>query len=147
VNPPDVWDSTQYGFSQAVVADARRLIFVSGQVDFDRDEAVRHPDDLGAQARGSLENLQLVLEAAGATIEDVLSMRIYIVGDPRDDLSPVSDALRDASCASSGRRRTSTRSARAGRGDRRPCRVTAGCTARGHRPRRSAPANRSRRLH
>ena len=93
INPPDVWDSTRHGFSQAVVAAPGATIHVSGQVDWDVDRQIGS-DDLGQQALGAFANLDRVLQAAGATLEDVVSLRIYIVAEPDDDLAPVGDALR-----------------------------------------------------
>ena len=93
VNPADAWDSVQYGFSQAVVAAPGDLIFVSGQVDWDADQSIGH-HDLASQTRGAFANLARVLEAAGASVGDVTALRIYIVADPSDDTSAVSEALR-----------------------------------------------------
>jgi enamine deaminase RidA (YjgF/YER057c/UK114 family) len=93
VNPGDAWDSTQYGFSQAVVAAPGDMIFVSGQVDWDANQTIGHPD-LASQTRGAFANLVRVLEAAGASAGDVTALRIYIVADPSDDTSAVSEALR-----------------------------------------------------
>jgi 2-iminobutanoate/2-iminopropanoate deaminase len=94
VNPPDAWNSSQFGFSQAVVAAPGDVIFVSGQVDWDANQAIGH-HDLAAQTRGAFANLVLVLEAAGGSAGDVTALRIYIVADPSDDTSAVSTALRD----------------------------------------------------
>jgi 2-iminobutanoate/2-iminopropanoate deaminase len=93
VNPPDAWDTTQFGFSQAVVAAPGDMIFVSGQVDWDADRNIGHRD-LASQTPGAFANLVRVLEAAGASAGDVTALRIYIVGDPSDDTSAVSEALR-----------------------------------------------------
>jgi 2-iminobutanoate/2-iminopropanoate deaminase len=93
VNPPDVWDSTPHGFSQAVVAAPGDTIFVSGQVDWDAHRTIGS-DDLGKQALVALANLGRVLAAAGASLADVTSLRIYIVADADDDLGGVGDALR-----------------------------------------------------
>ena len=93
VNPADAWDSTQFGFSQAVVAAPGDLIFVSGQVDWDANRVIGHRD-LASQTPGAFANLISVLEAAGASAADVTALRIYIVADPMDDTSAVSEALR-----------------------------------------------------
>ena len=93
VKPPDVWDSTPHGFSQAVVAGPGETIHVSGQVDWDADRRIGS-DDLGLQAKGALANLERVLSAADAALEDVVSLRLYIVAEPEADLSGVGDALR-----------------------------------------------------
>jgi enamine deaminase RidA (YjgF/YER057c/UK114 family) len=93
VNPPDVWDSTPHGFSQAVVAAPGETIYVSGQVDWDAQRTIGS-DDLGGQAKGALASLGRVLAAAGASMADVTALRIYIVADADDDLDGVGDALR-----------------------------------------------------
>jgi 2-iminobutanoate/2-iminopropanoate deaminase len=93
VNPDHAWDSTQYGFSQAVVAEPGDLVFVSGQVDWDRDQRIGH-GDLASQTPGAFANLIRMVEAAGASAGDVTALRIYLVADPADDTSAVSEALR-----------------------------------------------------
>lgn len=93
INPPDAWDSTEYGFSQAVVAAPGETIYLSGQVDWDSDRNINR-GDLTAQTSGAFASLARVLAAAGASIQDVTALRIYIVADPSDDLSAVSEALR-----------------------------------------------------
>ena len=93
VNPSDAWNSTRFGFSQAVTTAPGEMIFVSGQVDWDVDETIGHRD-LASQTRGAFANLARVLEAAGASVHDVTALRIYIVADPSDDTSAVSEALR-----------------------------------------------------
>ena len=93
INPPDVWNSTRYGFSQAVVAAPGEIIFVSGQDAWDVDQR-SGTDDLHDQARGAFANLERVLTAAGSSLADITALRIYIVAEPDDDLSAVSAALR-----------------------------------------------------
>ena len=90
VNPLDVWDSTPHGFSQAVVAGRGETIHVSGQVDWDADRRIGS-EDLGLQAKGALANLERVLNASDAALEDVVSLRLYIVAEPEADLSGVPD--------------------------------------------------------
>lgn len=95
VNPPDVWDSTPHGFSQAVVAAPGRTVHISGQVAWDTDRAIG-ATDLAAQARLSLANLARVLAAAGASLADVVELRIYIVAERGDPLTGVGAALLEA---------------------------------------------------
>jgi 2-iminobutanoate/2-iminopropanoate deaminase len=92
IDPPGLFDATQYGFSQAVSVPAGRLVFVSGQVAWDADERLV-AEDLGGQTTAALENLRRVLTAADAELRHVTALRIYIVGEPADT-SPVSAALR-----------------------------------------------------
>ncbi len=59
------------------------LVFVSGQVPRDVRTGELLGDDIRAQARGVLANLRRALEAAGATLEDVVSVTVYLA-DPDD---------------------------------------------------------------
>lgn len=95
VNPPGVFDSLPYGFSQAVASRGTTRVSVSGQVGIDADERPAG-DDLETQTGKALENLGLVLQAAGGSLADVVALRIYLVAEVRDDLSPVSRGLRAA---------------------------------------------------
>jgi 2-iminobutanoate/2-iminopropanoate deaminase len=59
------------------------LIFVSGQVPRDVRTGDLLGDDIRAQSKGVLGNLRRVLEAAGATLDDVVSVTVYLA-DPND---------------------------------------------------------------
>ena len=82
INPPDLFVGK--AFSQTFsVEGAKRLIFIAGQIDCDRDGKVRNPGDLEAQLKGTLDNLDIALRAQGATMHDPVKVTIYIVGlDP-----------------------------------------------------------------
>jgi enamine deaminase RidA (YjgF/YER057c/UK114 family) len=69
-----------YGFSQAWKIDgARSLIFVSGQASISADGVVMHPGNFRAQVRLTVENLQVVLKEAGATLDDIVKLGVYLV--------------------------------------------------------------------
>ena len=93
IDPPDLFDSRQYGFSQAVAVRGGTLVLASGQVGIDADEQPVG-DDLAAQVDGALDNLERLLTAAGGGLDDVVRVRIYVVAAVADDLSPVGEALR-----------------------------------------------------
>jgi 2-iminobutanoate/2-iminopropanoate deaminase len=59
------------------------LVFVSGQVPRDVRTGELLGDDIRAQSKGVLANLRRVLEAAGAALEDVVSVTVYLA-DPND---------------------------------------------------------------
>ena len=60
------------------------LLFVAGQVPRDpRTGALVGGDDVAAQARQTLANLRGVLAAAGATVDDVVSVLVHLA-DPDD---------------------------------------------------------------
>ncbi len=68
-------------FTQALVVPSdSRLVLVGGQNSVDKDGNLVD-GDLGTQTAQALQNLKLCLEAAGAGIEDLVKVTIYIAGD------------------------------------------------------------------
>ena len=74
--PKDHWDwSMPTPFSQGWrVGD---LIFVGGQVSADRRGGTISPGDIAAQTRNVFENIQRVLQEAGADMSDVVKLNTY----------------------------------------------------------------------
>jgi reactive intermediate/imine deaminase len=70
------------GYSQ-VVEFSGKLVVVSGQVAFDADGQVVGRDDPEAQARQVFANLRAALAAAGAGLDNVVKLTVYLtdIGD------------------------------------------------------------------
>lgn len=94
LNPPELFPSLQYGFSQVVTATGRKTIYLSGQVGWDAQEQIVGPGDLRAQTWQALRNVETALAAAGATLDDVVSLRIYIVQEQLAQSKAISDGLK-----------------------------------------------------
>ena len=94
LNPPELFPSLQYGFSQVVSATGGRTIYLSGQVGWDAQQQIVDPGDLRAQTWQALRNVQTALEAAGAGLSDVVSLRIYIVQEQLAHSKAISDGLK-----------------------------------------------------
>jgi len=62
-------------FSQAVLVDG--WLFISGTGGLDKD-GVPVSDDVAAQTRSMLENVKRILEAAGMSFRDVVSVTLYL---------------------------------------------------------------------
>lgn len=92
VNPTGLYDGAPVGMSQAKVDLESRFVFVSGQVDWDRDSRVRHAT-LEGQAEGAIEHLVTVLNEAGSSLEDVLQLRVYVRGELADGMSQLVPVL------------------------------------------------------
>ncbi|MEM8860861.1 MAG: RidA family protein [Chloroflexota bacterium] len=93
-NPPELFNSVQYGFSQVAMARGSRFISVSGQVAWDANESLTGREDIYAESVKALENLQIALESVNATLDDVIGLRIYIVDyDRTADSDLISKAL------------------------------------------------------
>lgn len=72
-------DGKTVDYSPAVqVEGPGRLLFVSGQNAFDEDGNVVGADDIEAQARQTLENVRRLVEAAGATMNDIVKVTCWI---------------------------------------------------------------------
>jgi 2-iminobutanoate/2-iminopropanoate deaminase len=65
-------------FSQGVKVDAKSLVFVSGQVAFDKNGNIVGKGDAYAQTMQALENMRLVLAEAGMTFDNVVSVKVYL---------------------------------------------------------------------
>lgn len=64
-------------YSHVVVVEGKRTIFISGQLARDRDGNMVGKGDMGAQIRQVGENIKSALEAAGATLEDLVKITTY----------------------------------------------------------------------
>jgi enamine deaminase RidA (YjgF/YER057c/UK114 family) len=95
VNPPDLFDSSPFGFSQVVVAEGRRTVYCAGQVAWDADRDIGVPGDLAEQTRRALRNVERAVAAAGGSMGDVVSVRVYIVGEHIHNASVIRQALLD----------------------------------------------------
>jgi 2-iminobutanoate/2-iminopropanoate deaminase len=94
LNPPDLFPSLQYGFSQVVTTTGGKTVYLSGQVAWDAEQQIVGPDDLKIQVRQSLRNVAAAMEAAGGSLADVVSMRIYIVEEKMAESAVVGEGLR-----------------------------------------------------
>ena len=95
VNPNTLFSSLPHGFSQAVIASGRRVVFVSGQTAWDVQKNIVGGDSLLEQTRQALRNVQAAIEATGGTLKDVVALRIYIVNYEVESASAVGSALRE----------------------------------------------------
>lgn len=69
------------------------LLFVSGQVPRDPRTGELLGEDIRAQSRGVLANVRRVLEAGGASLEDVVAVTVYLADV--DDWGTFNDVYRE----------------------------------------------------
>ncbi|WP_426442149.1 RidA family protein [Bradyrhizobium genosp. P] len=93
-NPSFLWDMSAGGVAQISVAESGRLAFLSGQVAGAPDGAPMLPD-LTAQAHIVAANLKKALIELGASPDDVVMVRLYVVNATTDRFQQALTALRD----------------------------------------------------
>lgn len=96
INPQSLFNSKQYGFSQVVVANPGKMIFISGQVACDEHLKIVGKNDLAKQTQKSLDNLRVAIEAAGGGLGNIVMLRIYKVNYQEGDGVIISQVLKDA---------------------------------------------------
>jgi enamine deaminase RidA (YjgF/YER057c/UK114 family) len=95
IQPPQLFESQRFGYTQVVVASPGKQIFVSGQTALDGGFQLQGGDDLGAQAAQALSNVRDALAAAGATPADVTSLRLYVIDYEPAQAADLAGPLRD----------------------------------------------------
>lgn len=82
LNPPSLPDAGAIGYSQITTVEPGRLAFISGQVALPPGGGPV-PDDLAEQAKLVARSAGAALEAVGASAQDLVMARVYVV-----DLTP-----------------------------------------------------------
>ena len=79
INPPN-FTKTVGAYSQALKVDmgTRSMIFLSGQIAMDADGVPVAPNDISAQTRYIFENIKKILKEAGASLEDLVKVQIFM---------------------------------------------------------------------
>lgn len=93
LNPETLFPSQQYGFSQIVTSRGGTTVHISGQVGWDARQDIGDAGDLHVQAVRALENIERAVVAAGGSRHDVVSLRIYIVGELIHNAGAVRESL------------------------------------------------------
>jgi len=91
INPESL--PTPRTYTQVVIANGSKLVFVAGQEPEDALGNLVGPGDLAAQARQVFANLGRALAAAGARPGQVAKITIYVVRH-RADFLPIIEAAR-----------------------------------------------------
>lgn len=75
--PPDA-PSDDVGYSPGILAEGRRIVFISGQGPRDLNA------DIETQLRQTFERIGSILKAAGGSMSDIVILRSYLVHFSRD---------------------------------------------------------------
>ncbi|MFG2827537.1 RidA family protein [Streptomyces sp. NPDC048434] len=88
-------DVAEYAYAAAAPAGAR-LIFLAGACPLNEDGSTAAIGDYAGQAAKAVENLQVALAAAGASLQDVISTRVLVASSRREDLVTSWEVVRDS---------------------------------------------------
>ena len=77
VNPQELHPAP--GFSHIAIATGTKAVHFAGQVALDQQFGLVGGDDLGEQTKAAMRNLEVALQAAGVTWDDIVRRTIYTV--------------------------------------------------------------------
>jgi enamine deaminase RidA (YjgF/YER057c/UK114 family) len=67
------------GFAHAAIANSGRVLYLAGQVAADQSGLIQHRNDLVGQFNLTLRNMRTCMEAAGATMSQIVKLNYYVV--------------------------------------------------------------------
>ncbi len=91
IQPDEIPSPSVYPYSQAVMVQTNRLLFIAGQPAMDADSRTVGVGDIAAQTRQVYRNISSVLKSAGADFSNVVELTTFIVG--RENLKAHREAL------------------------------------------------------
>jgi enamine deaminase RidA (YjgF/YER057c/UK114 family) len=82
-------------YTQAIkVTGAESLLFLAGQVPYDKDGGVLYPGDFKAQAREVFRAIRAHVEGAGGRVENIVKINTYLTDiRRRADLAPIREEV------------------------------------------------------
>ena len=83
------------GYSHVAKVNKGTLVYIAGQVSSDASGKLVGEGNFEAQVEQVFKNLRLALEAAGATMTDIVKMNTYLVAEVSQDDLPKMRAIRD----------------------------------------------------
>jgi enamine deaminase RidA (YjgF/YER057c/UK114 family) len=83
------------GYSHVAKVNKGTLVYIAGQVSADASGKVVGEGNFEAQVEQVYKNVKLALEAAGATMADIVKLNTYLVAEVSQDDLPKMRAIRD----------------------------------------------------
>ena len=87
--------TAEYAYAATAPAGTR-LIFLAGSCPLERDGSTAAVGDYAGQARKCIENLHAALDAAGASLQDLIATRVLVATQSQSDLVTAWEVVRDA---------------------------------------------------
>jgi enamine deaminase RidA (YjgF/YER057c/UK114 family) len=83
------------GYSHVAKVSKGTLVYIAGQVSSDASGKLVGEGNFEAQVEQVFKNVKLALEAAGATMADIVKLNTYLVAEVSQDELPKMQAIRD----------------------------------------------------
>ena len=87
INPISLYSGVPYDY--ATSAPSGRVVFTAGACPLDQKGDVVARGDLEGQASQALDNLEVVLEEARSSLDQVVKTTVYVVANERSELARV----------------------------------------------------------
>lgn len=91
INPPG--SPTPKNYHHVVSVQGGRTVYLAGQLAFDENRNIVGGDDIIAQTHQALTNLKRNVEAAGASMTDVVKINTYVVNYDQRNLRGILDVI------------------------------------------------------
>ncbi|PQZ95755.1 enamine deaminase RidA [Arthrobacter sp. MYb227] len=95
IHTQNLSSSAQYAYASTAPSNAR-LIFLAGSCPLNLDGSTAGIGDYAAQAAKCIENMNIALAEAGASITDVISTRVLVASSSQKDLVCAWNVVREA---------------------------------------------------
>ncbi|WP_293695421.1 Rid family hydrolase [uncultured Agrococcus sp.] len=92
IRSADLSDRAQYAYAATAPKDAR-FIFLAGSCPLNLDGSTAAIGDFAGQAAKCIENLEIALAEAGASMRDVISTRVLVASARQEDLVTAWDVV------------------------------------------------------
>jgi enamine deaminase RidA (YjgF/YER057c/UK114 family) len=92
---PDTLAKPTAGYSQVAEITGGKIVYIAGQVAFDKAGNLVGKDDLRAQTQQVFENLKAAVESAGGDVSSLIKLNVYCVESVDPAQIPVIREIRD----------------------------------------------------
>ncbi|ALE92157.1 enamine deaminase RidA [Arthrobacter alpinus] len=95
IRSEELSDVAEYAYAATAPSNAR-LIFLAGSCPLNQDGSTAGVGDYRVQAAKAVENMRIALEAAGASVDNVISTRVLVASSDQADLVAAWEVVRAA---------------------------------------------------